>query len=350
MWDLHTFYTVVMDTLDLLDHSSLNEPPGSRSNNMKMPFKPVADHLNVILAGLLACAGSAPCVAGPLPMPLETRIDTAKRVVVGQITQMKEAPDVRASQGVLMGRATANIEAILKGDPATTVDFLVVSHVGSDYGGAAALHAHREGDSGVWLLSDQAKELTAVELLPSEREPEVKRILELLANRKWSDPVNGLRAWAAVVRPDQPHSNPVIIFAVNNASKLPIYVPFAGQTGLVSATAVDPAGLSQDFVIGQTPTGGPTAFCQKLSPGETLYLHPDYSFIDLAWRQKLSAGQYSVVIKCRNEMDGEAANGPGQNMPVAAWKGELSAPPVQLVLPVPGAATIKTDDPAEMPR
>ena len=320
---LQKFYTAKVDKAKLWGESF----------SMKIP----TETLRAFFSGLLLVIGLAPCAAGPGPLPQEAFIDTVKQIFVGQITRIKDAPEVRTSQGVRMGRATASIQETLKGSPSKTVQFLIVSQVGPDYGGAPDMRSHKVGESGVWFLSEDAEGLRAEGLMPAERKQEVQRTLNMLANRKWSPPINGLRAWAAAVLPDH-HNNPVIIFAVNNVTPSPIYVPFHATRGLITVAAVDKAGKTREYVLGNTGTGNTTVFCQKLAPGKTVYLHPDASFIDLAWKQGLPPGEYTVVVKCQNAKEGETTGRPGEKVHVEAWKGHLQAPAVQLLLPEPDPA------------
>jgi len=99
---------------------------------------------------------------------------------------------------------------------------------------------------------------------------------------KWTESLGG------VVHPDY-NPNPVIIFAVQNASKSDILVPHELTPGFITATATTGRKRYSYALVSRSPDGGPL-FCRKLSPGEIAYLHPLYSFIDLKWRRTCPLG------------------------------------------------------------
>ena len=290
--------------------------------------------------GVLVAAGAYRAAAGPGPMPLEPDLDLAKLVVVGSITHI-EAAEVQWDAGVHVGLATVAVKETLKGAPSSATKFLVVTRVDPNYVRSRILCVRRVGDSGIWVIgSNAAVEHTDVGLVPEERKADIQGMPKALGERRWSAPVNGLRAWAGVVHQGY-FRKPVIIFAVNNVTAADIFLPVAHQVGLVTATVTDQDGRASEYVLGNAGKDDKTVFCQKLSPGETAYLHPDYSFIDLAWRQNVPAGKYRVVVTCENAREGMVAKGSVETAPVAAWKGKLQAASVELVL---GAEDSKQQD------
>ena len=134
-----------------------------------------------------------------------------------------------------------------------------------------------------------------------------------------------------MAHPDD-HPNPVIVFEVMNTSKEALYLPVEITPGFITATAT--AGERQytyDLAQGERTTG--PISCRKLAPGETAYLHPAYSFIDLKWKNGLPDGKYAVATACRNiQTKGTIWARPGEKQDVTAWTGELRAPAVELIL------------------
>ena len=292
----------------------------------------------IFLLGLVVIIDFPQAMAGAVPMPLEANLDMARNIVLGRITQIED-PNVPNTNGISWGQATVEINEVLKGDQAKTISFRVATEVSRDYGGSSPPRIRRVGDSGIWLIDTTGTVSHSFGLLPEARKSDIKQILKTLAERKWSEPVAGLQAWAAVVYPDyspnldNPSRNPVIIYAVKNVSDANIFVPVAHQTGFITANVVGQDGKTIDYILGNVePRNSETVFCHKLSPGKTVYLHPAYTCINLAKRQELLPGKYSVVICCENEKKGEIADGPARRVQVSAWKGVLKAPPVELVI------------------
>jgi hypothetical protein len=240
-----------------------------------------------------------------------------------------------------VGRATIAVSETLKEEPTPSLEVLVATEIAPDYLGSEIHPIRKVGDSGVWLVH-VSHVISSRSLVPEERRQESQRILETLANRVWSDSLGDLKAWAAVVRPDY-HPNPVIIFALKNVSYSDIFVPAAVQSGVMSVVVRSRDGLTTDYSLGRASKDSEIVFCHKLSPGEVVFMYPSYSFIDLAWRQNLQPGDYQVVVEYRNQRNGEARGAPGERVAVAAWKGELKAPSIELVLTMEE----ETVDPAE---
>ena len=310
----------------------------------------------LILLGLLVIIDFPQAMAGAVPMPLEVNLDMAQYVVIGRITQIEE-PNVPKANGISWGQATVEINEVLKGTQAKTINFRVATGRSKNYGGSSSprrgsspLRIRRVGDSGIWLIGATGTVSHSFGLLPEAHKSDIKQILKTLAERKWSKPVNGLRAWAGVVYPDysrnldNPSRNTVIIFAVKNVSDVNIFVPSELETGFITANIVSQDGKTEDYFLSNVVRrNSETVFCRKLSPGKTVYLHPEYTCINLAKKQGqlpeksegLLPGKYSVVICCKNEKEGEIADGPARRVQVSAWKGVLKAPPVELVLNSP---------------
>ncbi len=298
-----------------------------------------------ILLGLFVIVDFSRAMAGSIPMPIEVNLDMARYVAIGRITQIKE-PNVPNADGIRWGQATVEVNEVLKGPQAKTINFRVATEVSKNYGGSSPPRTHRAGDSGIWLIDATGTVSHSFGLLPEARKMYIKQILKTLEERRWSEPVNGLRAWAAVVYPDysenldNPSDNPVIIFAVKNVSDADIFVPAESQTDFITATVVSQDGKIYDCVLGNVMwRNSETIFCRKLPAGGTVYLHPGYTCINLARqdsypekRDGLLPGKYSVVICCKNEKEGEIADVHGGTKQVLAWKGVLKTPPVELVL------------------
>jgi hypothetical protein len=299
--------------------------------------------LRIVLWGFVALAIYDGAGAGPLLPPIEVDLDLAKHIVIGQITAIEEI-DVKPGdgEGVRWGRATVAVKEVLKGAPAQTVNFRVASGL-KNYGGSSPPHLRRVGDSGIWLIGSHGAVMWDFGLLPEDRKTDVMEILKKLEERIWSEPVNGLRAWATVVYPDY-YRNPVIIFAVKNVSDADIFLPVAFEAGFVNVIVTSQDGKISEYKLGSVANESKSVFCCKLSAGEITYLHPNVSFIDLKWRQNLPPGKYTVVVLCKNEKEGEIADKPISRVGVAAWKGELKAPSVQLVLDPDGKNTKKTPE------
>ena len=278
----------------------------------------------VIGLALVLLIGVQRAAAGPVPMPLTADLDLASDVVVGKITQITPVEE-NVGPGSHCGRATVEVEETLKGQPAKTIQFIVLTGADPPYRPAEIIRQHKVGERGIWVIPHQ---YGRNELIAESRKDEINKILAELKDRKWSEPVNGLRAWAAVVPVDY-GPDPVIIFAVTNASYADLWVPYESENEFVRANIRNRNGLDVNILLKEGHSPSTRFFCRKLSPGQICYLHPGYSSIGLGF---LAPGKYSVVISCKNERaDGEAA-GPaaGLMVPVVAWQGEVCAPAVEL--------------------
>jgi hypothetical protein len=274
--------------------------------------------------GILVLCRTQYVSAGPVPMPLEAQLDLASDVVVGRITRITPVDENRGP-GSHCGRVTVAIRETLKGRPAKTLQFLGMTALDPDWGGAQPHHACQVGQDGVWVIENGWAPQAGP--LPTNKKPEVAKDLNDLRERKWSQPVNGLRAWAAV-------TESVIIFAVKNDSNVDIFVPYEVETGVVTATVTDDIGAATGLVLRPNESRSRAVSYKKLPAGQLIYLHPDYSSIDLARRQHLAPGRYSVVISCRNApiKGSAAARISDSSDSVTAWTGEVSAPAVKLTI------------------
>jgi hypothetical protein len=308
--------------------------------------------LGTILGGFLLFAAAGRANAGEVPPPIEVRLAAAKWVVIGQITKIDESKVQQNDRGVRWGLATVAVNEVLKGRAVKAIDFPVVARfilpddgVAShppDYGVTLQLYTHEAlvGQSGVWVDGQPAFFLEAVQ------SPDVRRILQALTANKWSEPVNGLRAWALVMYSHNPFTLakqfrtvhpwlPGITFAVKNVSDADIYLPLvehrhdpAAPAGIFAAMVTSAVGKTFGFpLLDVAHPRSERIPCAKLSPGETIYLHPDQ------WRrEKLTPGKYSAVVTYKNDRaDGEVRDG-ASRLPVKAWTGQLKAPPVEFVL------------------
>jgi hypothetical protein len=257
---------------------------------------------------------------------IEQRLDLASDVVVGQITKI-EAVAENMGPDSHCGRATVNLTRVIKGNAGKAIKFLVVTRMDPNPQRQRPLQAYSVGDQGIWIVENG----WAFESLDLHRQAEIQADVKMLADRKWSKPVNGLRAWALVTR-EVGDPNCKIIFAVDNVSDETLYIPSATDAGFVFAAVTDQQDHKTEFSLRPGPTERRNLRCEKLAPGGIIYLHPDSEPIDLAWRQRLAPGKYSVVIYCTNKVAAGKIGVMGDA--VAAWTGEVAAPAVEIVVPV----------------
>ena len=286
-------------------------------------------HYGVLVCLVMLC--QLKVIAGAAPMPVEAEVDLAKYVVLEDITQIKEL-DTDKDKAVHWGIATVNVVEALKGTPTKTLDFRVPMSVSPKYQGAAVIHTYKVGDFGYWLIDAGDIVEGAYGLLKEDAKPDVREILKTLKARTWSAPVEGLKAWAAAVEPNY-HTIPAIIFAINNTSREDLYVPTELNKGCIVAEVMNERGEKTSYPLLRGEQSK-VVFCRKLNPGDTMYMHPAYTCIDLYNYTRLSPGRYTVVITYKNDrQEGETKSGkPTEMMPVKAWKGEVSAPPVDIII------------------
>ncbi len=301
--------------------------------------------LSCILAVLLPSA----LLAADLPGSYIEQLDSASRVLVGRITAIQPVTDqailARFDSISQVGRATFDITQTLLGDDYTT-EFIVRL---PDKPGSLRqniIRTHRVGESGIWIIGHDGFVIEPNGRIDEQNRDEVLRSIHALQTRKWSEPVNGLRAWAIVVNPADEFGyftsaelapNPVMLFAVQNISTNDLYLPTANEPGFIRATATAENGHIFAANLNTNASWANGLFTRKLAPQDILYFQavfrmaPD-SWFDLAAALKLPPGKYSVVISCLNSISTGRAGVMSQE--VAAWTGELKAPPVELeILP-----------------
>jgi hypothetical protein len=271
----------------------------------------------------MALAVGRESAACPPPPPLEAHVDLAKHIVSGTITKIKATPGQKDDE-VGIGTATVEVVETLKGEPVKVLEFKVETSVPKNYGGCRAIQTHKAGDSGIWLIAD-GELMLSYGWLAMEDKPDIQRMVKMLDERKWSEPVNGLRAWAAPVTRD--NKKPDVIFAVKNVTDKDIFVPSPYSMGYIKTTARGPDGKTYEHPKKpESPSG--RVFCEKLAPGETIYLHPQYSCIRLSSDLELAPDKYSVVVRCANKVG--TGEGRHQKAPVTAWTGELETPQFEM--------------------
>ncbi len=91
------------------------------------------------LCGLFVFLCAHRADGGPMPMPLEAQLDLASRIVVGKITEITPVEE-NLGPGSHCGRATVEVAETLKGDPAKTIQFLVVTKLVDGWQGDPAPH------------------------------------------------------------------------------------------------------------------------------------------------------------------------------------------------------------------
>ena len=294
-------------------------------------------NLLYVLLILLVFLGVSPASAGPKGPGLEVCLDEAKYVVAGQIIHIEErgVPRWNPNPDVHWGMATVTVKEVLKGAPPQTVRFLVVTRVDPGYGGSAVLPVRGTGDTGIWIIDPDGRVAPNMFLLAEQRTADIRRILNPVGEKGWSEPVHGLRIWAGAL----PWH---VVLVVHNVSPADIFLPLPGPApretvpaapGLLAATAKDRAGKTLVLALDDAPRRGAAVPCVKVSPGKAIYLHSSFG-IFLDRRHELPPGSYSVAVTFKNEQEqGETKDGAGRTARVKAWTGELKAPAVEFVSP-----------------
>ena len=298
-----------------------------------MKFNVKTDYLRISLLVIMVSAGlvcSRSAAISGVGLPLEVRLDLAKSVVVGKVTRIVKDDAVKSS-GLEWGTAIIEVSKVLKGATAKSIEMKCVTSVAPNYGGSGAVYTTRTGESGIWVINADGYQdmVSPPSVLLKERKSDVIRILKQLTRRKWSEPVDGLRAWATVVPPGK-YGNPAVIFAVQNVSRTDIFVPGEETEGFISADAKSKT-TEYYLQLDAKPTGS-GVFCKKVSPKEIIYLHPGYSAIDLRWKQSLPVGKYLVDITCENDQTVGYVWQSSRQQNVKAWTGKLTAPTVKLIV------------------
>jgi|GEM_PF-2423726 len=241
------------------------------------------------------------CLASEIPrhLPLAAYLDMADTVVVGKVIDIADASSDRLHQ-TRISEAAISVSEVLKGFASKIVKIKCISWVDPGYRFQSSIQPVKNGASGIWAI-DHDGFLEPVSLrsyISEDCKADVVNKLKLLSECKWSKPVNGLRAKAAVIPPGK-FGHPIIIFTVQNISKNKLFVPDESTVGFVTANArID----NKDFSYKLIPkdTGIACMLCSRLSPNEIIYLQPGYSTIDLRWNQSMPIGEYTVNITCRN--------------------------------------------------
>jgi hypothetical protein len=285
--------------------------------------------LNVgIVAVAMICSLRASLAwAGAGPMPLEAQLDLAQDVVCGELIKLEPIPEV-GNNSVHLAIATVAISETLKGDSVGKIKFRVIVKVDSEYEGAAVLQSHRLGEVGIWSIAADGTIDNTYGLLPLERRDEVQRILMMLAERKWSEPVEGVQIWVMEVAKEAAWGHGRAILAVRNCSDAVVYFPVPTQYGFVKLTKITKAGeettdLHPGFMSRRV-------YCHPLAPGEIRYIHPVYSFISLTERGKAPVGVFQFVLSCQNSNELGQTGGTGPTSSVRAWCGKLQTAPIAI--------------------
>ena len=268
--------------------------------------------------------GAGQGAAVPIPGPLEVRLDRAKAVVLGEVIRVENTD---SADGTRWTRTTLSIKEVLKGDATDTIESR------GRYTESGHLGLHTVGNSGIWLIGADGRIAYPHGHLREAQKPDVQRILKMLAERKWSGGINGLKAWATAID-RQFAGRPGILFAVMNCSKGEIFVASPNcRPGILTARVKGADGKDSVFDLRR---GEPckVLHCDRLPAGEIKYLISGCSYIDP--NRKLRAGKYQVVLTYRNAHEGVLLRPVGVKCePVDAWKGELRAPPIEMVLTGP---------------
>lgn len=275
----------------------------------------------------VGCLLTSPVWAGPLPMPLEAHLDLAKDVVCGEVVELEPVADERQGH-VHYANATIAISETLKGKSKGKIMVRVVVKVDPEYEGNAILHAHRLGDAGIWVIDSAGAVDHSYGMLSLDRKAKVHAMLKDLAERKWSEPVEGVQIWAKQVDAAR---RPAFLLAVRNNSKENVYFPVSTAHGFVQLTQLTTKGEQTSYVH---RSGGEKerVFCHQLAPGEIRYIHPAYSFISIPPAELIARDTFQVVLSCQNTNPlGEAA-GRGPASQVRAWCGSLRTEPIDVVL------------------
>ncbi len=271
--------------------------------------------------GLFVLLGLGQAAAVPPPQPLEIRLDMASGVVLGQVARVEKTEE---PEGKPRTRTTLSVEETLKGKPLKTV--------GSTAYGYERLSA---GDRGIWLIDAAGQLVWPHGHLPETQKAVVQRILKALADRKWSGEVNGIQAWAGVLSPPEDPDGFTLLFVVRNSSKGDVFLPRANCRADILTAGVkldDRTEFSFPLKSGEPCKA---IHCDRLPPGQLHYVASHYVHTK-GDRRFPPAAKYQVTLTYQNAGDGVLLVAVGmQAPPVDAWKGELSAPPIELALRTP---------------
>jgi hypothetical protein len=276
-------------------------------------------------------------IAGGMATPIAEQLDMAQSVVLGRVTLLVDKRDIHRSSGLRHASATIAIDKTLKGGSRKSISCLVISRVDRGYMSAKPVREVHVGDHGIWLIwrGELLASGRSLRLLEND-EGLVRRTLAMLARRKWSKPVNGLKAWAGVLEPDYPSnvnpSSPIIALAIKNVQQKETYVPWMFGMGSIDAYATCRDGTVLHVLISGSISDG--NYCKRLNPGETVYLMPELRGLGFRWNEAFQAGTYWVTLSCSSEETvGYVDTKANLNVKVMSWKGKLNAPTVKVVIP-----------------
>lgn len=267
-------------------------------------------------------------------------VDLAVRIVMGEIVRIEQTTETWGSK-VRLGKAVVLVKEVLKGPPSSNLSFITPTWTDPSYNPPRPLKVHTVGMKGIWMVASNGWAVNSGPMPESYRK-DVLQTLKKLEERTWSDESHGLKLWAGLWKHDDWRGKPFFFVALKNVSDAPIYYPSEQALGILSAVAR----ASDQTVHGRPPFTWEMEdpiFCRRISPGETIYLQTGKS-VYFDWdradgkpgdSQPLPPGRYHVEVTFQNGRNGCTYDGPGRRVPVSAWKGELHAPSLELILDPP---------------
>jgi len=279
-------------------------------------------------------------MAGFIPMPLEAELDLAETVAVGRIADIAKEKEWYGGK-LVQGRATVTVSEVLKGPKANAIKMTVVMAMDRELAMQSPERVYRQGDKGIWVIMSDGRPSHGYGLLVRDRLEEVKAALKDLDKRRWSQEVNGLKAWAAADMKNLRGRRRagMVMFAVTNVSKKPIYLPLPFYDGVVNAMARHSSGKAfqlRGIGMSRGPPEPPLTLTSQspLQPGEIRYLHPDGQNLGyIVIPKDLPSGKYSITVRFANTA-AEGHLGSSRNEhPVTLWTGEIAAPVFTVEIP-----------------
>ena len=273
----------------------------------------------IVSSGLFVLLGAGHATAVPIPRPLEIRLDMARAVVVAKVIRVVKTDSADGTRWI---RTTLSVKETLKGDATRTME------------SRTAHSPCTVGDSGIWLIGADGQMIWPHGFLPEAQKPEVQRILKVLAERKWSGELHGIKAWAGVLTARETPDGFTLLFVVKNCSGGDIFLPRANcRADILTAKVKRKDQKEFAFPLKNGPPCD-TIHCDRLPAGQHDYLASYY--VHTKGKKEWLSGKYEVTVTYRNKRNGELLTAVGMPAPrVEAWKGELSAPPFELVVPSP---------------
>ena len=319
-------------------------------------------------AALLLTWLATSAISAELPGPYIADLDKTSHVVVGTIAAIEKAADKSKfpANNVDWGIATVQVREVLKGPDLKTLKCAVMIPdppvTNSGVGVANQTRGpfdplrqefqpksseipivHRTGDSGIWLVDSNGIIMWDFGLVKERDLENVKLALGVLEKRKWSEPVNGLQAWAVAVNTSGEFyrngfygsrtGGPEITLAVRNVSQSNLYVPHSPD--FIHATITSDRGTTTNLNLSHKAAFGG----REIIPGGIAYLvsfgqselQKGIPYVDLL--DNLGPGKYTATVECHNSQPGDALwldNAP-------AWTGQLTAPKVEFEISIPDA-------------